>query len=124
MNIETRKRFERLLRQQLDHVNQALVEETRGLPASTDEPGDDVDRLNSHMMNSLHVKMLERQIQARDRTVRALDRMRNGTFGDCLVCGDAIEEARLNALPTATLCVCCMEGREFLQKTYFMKVGT
>lgn len=124
MNTETRQRFERLLRQQLDHVNDALAAETRGLPESIDEPGDDVDRLNSHLMNSLHIKMLERQNQVRDRTVRALARLRNGTYGDCLVCSDAIDEARLNALPTATVCVSCKEGHEFLQRTYFMEVGS
>jgi RNA polymerase-binding protein DksA len=35
----------------------------------------------------------------------ALQRIENGTFGTCLVCGNAIGEERLEAVPWATLCI-------------------
>jgi DnaK suppressor protein len=38
----------------------------------------------------------------------ALQRMEEGTYGVCEVCGQAIEPERLAALPTATLCIACM----------------
>jgi RNA polymerase-binding protein DksA len=37
----------------------------------------------------------------------ALQRMEEGTYGVCEVCGQAIEAERLAALPTATLCITC-----------------
>ncbi|WP_413771733.1 TraR/DksA family transcriptional regulator [Psychrobacter sp. ENNN9_III] len=35
----------------------------------------------------------------------ALSRIENGTYGECEVCGEPIEEKRLEALPYATLCM-------------------
>jgi len=47
---------------------------------------------------------------------RALEKMREGTFGSCEGCGQAIPTARLQALPYATTCIKCKraveEGRE------------
>lgn len=41
--------------------------------------------------------------------VAALRRLEGGTYGSCLTCGEAISEARLDALPTASLCIECAE---------------
>jgi DnaK suppressor protein len=35
----------------------------------------------------------------------ALDRLEDGTYGTCAVCGKEIPEGRLEAIPWATLCV-------------------
>lgn len=40
----------------------------------------------------------------------ALGRIENETYGDCLRCGDPIADARLEADPTATLCIDCARG--------------
>lgn len=40
----------------------------------------------------------------------ALTRVDSGTYGTCESCGNAIPEARLEALPEATLCVACKTG--------------
>ncbi|HEY9035906.1 MAG TPA: TraR/DksA C4-type zinc finger protein [Pseudomonadales bacterium] len=37
----------------------------------------------------------------------ALDRIENGDYGMCTRCGDAIGEARLEALPTTETCMPC-----------------
>jgi DnaK suppressor protein len=42
----------------------------------------------------------------------ALQRMIDGTYGQCLDCGRAIPLARLRALPTAALCVACARQEE------------
>lgn len=41
---------------------------------------------------------------------RAADRVGSGTYGICLVCGQAIPPARLEARPTASTCVRCAGG--------------
>ncbi len=43
---------------------------------------------------------------------RALTRIEAGDYGFCEACGERIPPARLRALPTAVLCVCCTEERE------------
>jgi DnaK suppressor protein len=37
----------------------------------------------------------------------ALEKCRDGTYGMCDLCGQAIDEARLEALPHASLCMKC-----------------
>jgi DnaK suppressor protein len=40
----------------------------------------------------------------------ALDRIKTGTFGQCVECGGPISEERLNAIPYAPLCVRCAKA--------------
>jgi len=42
----------------------------------------------------------------------ALERIDDGSFGECLECGEEIAEGRLSADPTATLCIKCAEIKE------------
>jgi RNA polymerase-binding transcription factor DksA len=42
----------------------------------------------------------------------ALNRMRDGSYGDCADCGIAIAPARLAAYPTAQRCVNCQDAHE------------
>ncbi|MCC7039029.1 MAG: TraR/DksA C4-type zinc finger protein [Burkholderiales bacterium] len=42
----------------------------------------------------------------------ALTRMRDGTYGDCVECGQAIPYARLAANPSAARCIACQERAE------------
>ena len=56
----------------------------------------------------------QRDLALRDRAAQqlelvdaALARLRDGTFGTCLRCGNAIAPARLDALPWAAHCIDC-----------------
>jgi DnaK suppressor protein len=42
----------------------------------------------------------------------AIRRLEDGVYGTCADCGEEIAEARLKALPFATLCVRCQEEQE------------
>lgn len=42
----------------------------------------------------------------------ALAKIKNGTYGVCEMCEDAISMARLKAKPTASLCIACKEISE------------
>jgi RNA polymerase-binding transcription factor len=43
---------------------------------------------------------------------RAIDRIDAGTYGRCESCGNPIPKARLQAFPSATLCVSCKQREE------------
>jgi DnaK suppressor protein len=47
----------------------------------------------------------------RKEVVDALQRMAAGKYGFCERCGQEIPEARLEAVPSARLCVSCKQGR-------------
>jgi RNA polymerase-binding protein DksA len=45
-------------------------------------------------------------------TLAALERMEEGTYGQCVECGDEISVSRLKALPYALKCIQCAEEAE------------
>lgn len=47
-----------------------------------------------------------------DQNERALGRMESGTYGVCEACGNPIAKGRLQAHPSATLCVTCKSKQE------------
>ena len=50
------------------------------------------------------------------RIARALDQLKNGTYGVCLDCGEAIPMARLEASPFADRCIRCATAAESAQR--------
>ncbi len=63
---------------------------------------------NEEVINSLDGRTQEEMIAIQ----QTLKRMDAGEWGVCEDCGADIQEARLEAIPTATLCVSCAEARE------------
>lgn len=50
--------------------------------------------------------------QELEQVLSALRRVREGRYGECLDCGDAIDERRLMALPAAPYCIACQAVHE------------
>lgn len=42
---------------------------------------------------------------------QALEKIKNGTYGRCIICGQMIETKRLMILPTATSCQLCIAAK-------------
>ncbi len=62
---------------------------------------------------SQHEDLLWLRLAARNRAVtKALARVQEGAYGICQNCRGRIPRRRLEAVPTATLCVTCQERRE------------
>ena len=47
-----------------------------------------------------------------DQVLAALQRVEDGSYGQCLDCGGAIDERRLTAMPAAAYCVACQAVHE------------
>lgn len=74
--------------------------------------GDVVDQAsaNANREQSRHrAAMLEQRLE---QLTGALQRLDEGTYGTCQVCGGKISRDRLEVLPTTTLCVTDREGLE------------
>lgn len=54
----------------------------------------------------------EQALRELAQTEHALRRLREGSYGVCEECGDAIAPARLLARPASTLCAACQAARE------------
>ena len=60
-----------------------------------------------------HEEVVRRRLADKSQQLaEALERVHDGTYGICQSCGCGIPRRRLEALPTATLCVPCQERRE------------
>lgn len=97
--------FESRLRNRLDELNARLsgVETELDQPAAADSGERATEREGDEVLESLGAVGLSeiRMIQA------ALGRIADGSFGDCVACGEEISEARLDAVPHAARCKNC-----------------
>jgi RNA polymerase-binding transcription factor DksA len=79
---------------------------TRGRSADSQEQTQElenaevVDALGNEARHELHL------------IAKALDQIKQGTYGDCADCGSAIPQARLNAYPFAERCIDCATRAE------------
>lgn len=74
--------------------------------------GDDVDLAIDERERLLNQKLSGRQNFFLKKIGESLDKIDNGTFGECEDCGAQIKTQRLMARPTATLCISCKEEQE------------
>lgn len=64
-------------------------------------------------VTEFHREVLCRRLAARSEALLAVqERIRDGTYGICEFCGARIPRRRLQAMPTATLCIACQEQQE------------
>jgi RNA polymerase-binding protein DksA len=110
------------LTKKLNEENQALLREVRNeLENSGDqhridilnsEPGDTGDESMANALADFNVARLDRHIQGMRDIEAAFQRIKDGTYGVCVDCGDDVAFNRLQAYPTAKRCIVCQEKRE------------
>jgi DnaK suppressor protein len=74
--------------------------------------GDVVDAALDSVQDEISSQLAEVESRELARIENALQRMREGQYGVCELCGTNIPMARLNALPYATLCIKCQRDSE------------
>lgn len=97
------RRQQKEIEQEIKSIEQDDPLNGEGL-AESSEPGTDSWLADMHgrtiaLKNSLGQVLV--------RTKKALNNMRSGKYGKCENCGKQIEVKRLDAIPTATLCLSC-----------------
>jgi len=94
---------------ELEAVSAAAQRETRVDVAKHADPADQA-------ASEYERQAIIHKAAATQQTVRtlkqALERLRQGTFGECAECCADIEVKRLEAIPWARYCVNCQEARE------------
>lgn len=79
------------------------------------------DRASNETDQMIDMHSRDRIRQLIDKIDAALDRIKKGTYGYCLVSGEPIGLLRLNARPVATLCLEEQEKREKREREYAKK---
>ena len=69
-----------------------------------------LSRMDAMQVQAMALAAAERRLQERKRVEATIARIDDGSYGDCLRCGEAIAGARLHADPTTPLCLTCARG--------------
>jgi DnaK suppressor protein len=116
MDFEKSEYFKNVLqeemRQLLDEAGKTVSEMTSD---NTNFP-DPNDRATQESDRSFELRIRDRERRLINKIREALERIENGTFGICEVCGDEISEARLKVRPVTTLCIDCKIEQEKKEK--------
>jgi len=100
-------------RRRLIHDKLRTLRET--LPAETREVTDTEEQSVNDFVRDVELALIEMTSQTLVHIDQALQRVAAGTYGACAQCGAEIAEARLKAVPFATLCRGCQEAQESRQ---------
>lgn len=102
LNAATRKSQ---LLARLEELNKRLhgIEDTLDEPASHDDEDRATEREEDEVLEGLGISGLK-EVQMIN---AALARVDDGTYGDCMKCGEVISEERLDLLPFTPMCRRC-----------------
>lgn len=104
-------RFKKVFLKQREDIilNSKLLDE--GLMAR-DDVRDEADQATNGIEQTMSMQMKNREVATLRMIDEALRRIESGTYGECDSCGERIEFRRLQARPTAHLCIACKEEEE------------
>jgi DnaK suppressor protein len=71
-----------------------------------------LSRMDALQGQAMAQETLRRQRLEQARIDAALRRLDDGSYGDCIECGEPVGDGRLGADPTATHCLACAEAAE------------
>jgi len=110
--IDPRHFEKKLLQHQADLQRATISAVEQGRETSTDDTQDVADQaVASYQKELLFSQGTNGHVQLT--LIRgALDRISEGTFGECLNCGNTIGIKRLEALPWTPYCIACQEKIE------------
>jgi len=78
----------------------------------SESPGDVVDAAYDSAQDEISSQLAEVESRELASIENALERMKEGTYGQCEVCSCRIPLVRLHALPYATMCIGCQRELE------------
>ncbi|MEK6201611.1 MAG: RNA polymerase-binding protein DksA [Desulfobulbaceae bacterium] len=109
-------RFRKLLKDKREEI---LIEAERTLTELTDQSGnipDPNDRASAEADRSFELRIRDRERKLLPKIEAALERIQDGSFGECEGCGEEIGMKRLEARPVTSLCIDCKTLQEKKEK--------
>ena len=120
--VPTRSRYDELKtmlearRRQLVHEVQTKIRDARTEGTPERDGIDQGESSEVDVQYAIGFALIEMKAETLKKIEAALRRLSEGTYGDCLECGDEIAEARLFALPFAVRCKDCEEAHETVEQ--------
>jgi DnaK suppressor protein len=114
-STEDRKRYEVLNRMLMDRqaeIRTKLRSLREVLPAEVAQVKDAEEQSMEDFVLGMDFALMEMESETLRQIDEAIQRLDDGTYGVCAECDETISEARLQALPFATVCRDCQAQRE------------
>lgn len=112
MRKETLNRFKKLFEGEKNKLLFADKVLRGEFSVNADDRFDEIDQATTDMEQSMRMRLCNRETLYLKKVESALKRIDDATFGLCEICEEDIGLKRLEARPTATLCVSCKEDQE------------
>ena len=116
-------KFKKRLLDERDKIIQAKNNKA-GQEISNTQSGDEADMASAEMELDAMYQGDQRGHNMLQDIQDALQKIENGTYGECENCGEDISIARLEANPMAKLCVDCKSEEEVREKKYAKSSNT
>jgi DnaK suppressor protein len=118
MKKEDLEYFEGLLQKQLDDLIRGAgrtVEDMTEAEGKSSFP-DPTDRASMESDRNFELRIRDRERKLINKIKKALEKVEDGSFGFCEICGEPIEFKRLEARPVTTHCIECKTSAEEEEK--------
>ena len=108
--------FRNLLTRRLEELLMEAEKTKNTVKAAEESSSDPMDQASNQLERDFLLRLRDRESKLMVKIKEALERIENGTFGECEECGEEISLKRLRARPMATLCIHCKRAQEALEK--------
>lgn len=119
MNEEHQAHFRAMLTKLRDEIIASDEASEKLMREEREHTADLNDRATQEEEFYLEIRTRDRERRLLDKVNKALLRLDRHEFGWCEDCGGRIGLNRLNARPTAELCIACKEIAEHKEKSYY-----
>jgi DnaK suppressor protein len=110
--------FQGILQKQLDELVKGAgrtVDEMTETEGKGSFP-DPTDRASMESDRNFELRIRDRERKLINKIRKALEKVEDGSFGSCEVCGEPIDFKRLEARPVTTHCIDCKKSEEEEEK--------
>jgi DnaK suppressor protein len=111
MNRSEIQRFKTLLEVR-QHELRLSIQQQRQFASTAEPEADAVDHATTSSERELLLQQRNREQGLLRMVEVALERIRDGSFGQCISCGNEIDVKRLQAVPWTRYCIQCQEDFE------------
>lgn len=116
MSTDLTKEFLSEIRQNLEQQRADLINKGHVVRSDMRErekvPRDSIDESTDEQDTSTLLRLKDRERNLIAKINEAIERIDDGDYGYCEVCGEEIGVRRLRARPMATMCIDCKEDQE------------
>ena len=117
---EVKKKLEAELNRTVDRIRQmggaSTSAQTMSALGDTSQLADEVDVIQVNEDREMNFATRSLLVERANRLAEALERLRDGEYGVCQECGEAIAPARLKAMPEVVTCVRCQDRIERMSR--------